>query len=571
MQHLDHVTVRCDALDEAVDRSDVTLDRHPTAFRCDPRLGVGSEASFGLVEASLEQLLSLVQPGVAHLEVLATRRQRGRVGLELGAQLSTGAGGIGLGLLVGFERRQQRFEFRDALFVAHDVGGDVVDRPFEVLELGFGLSVLSLRLGQPLGRCAEASVVRVETASQLGLGRTGRLERSLRRRDGFGRTLERRFGFSRPFERIVERRRGGSAPGSSDAPAAETEPVATRRDHHRIGMAQRGVDRRAQVVDADRRPEQAVEQHVDAGARRPGMRPYRVADGRARLAGGTSAQRDHGAAGVRAPQRIERAATRRWIVDDDRGQRLAERRLDGGLPTGVDLDQIEQRAEHTVDAGEAFGAGAGPGSVERELERLHAAPRTERPPRQRRCATTDGPRGSRSLRPAPLRPLRPRRRVAPRSLRLRRTRSGTGAHVPSSSLAWRPVSRSVRGTDEGRQWIVRATSAPSAARRGPRRRHSQPERRSDRIRRPRSSSNVRDGTPPRRRPAPPTPVRSRPARRSPRRVPNGTERRRPRGSPPRRRRAVGPCRAPTNGGVRPGPRRARGHAREAARRAPGDR
>jgi len=88
-------------------------------------------------------------------------------GFGLVTLFSASSLGIGLGLLVVFERRQQRFEFRDALFVAHDVGGDVVDRPFEVLEVGFGLSVLSLRLGQPLGRGTEASIVRVEATRQL--------------------------------------------------------------------------------------------------------------------------------------------------------------------------------------------------------------------------------------------------------------------------------------------------------------------------------------------------------------------------------------------------------------------
>ncbi len=377
VQHLDHVTVRCDALDEAVDRSDVTLDRHPAAFRCDPRLGVGSEAAFGFVEASFQQLLSLVQTGVVHLEVLATRCERGRPSFELGAQLSAGSGGIGLGLLVGFERRQQRLEFRDALLVAHDVGGDVVDRPFEVLQLGFGLPVLPLRLGQPLGRCTEASIVRVEATSQLGLGRAGRLESPFRRRDGFGRPFECSLCLSRPFEGIVEGRRGRSTSGGADAPAAEAEPVAGCRDHHRIGMTQRGVNRRTEVVDANRRPQQAIEQHIDARPRRPSVGTDRIADRGAWLAGGTGAQSDHGAAGVRTPQGIERAATSRRIVDDDRSQRLTKCRLDGRFPAGVDLDQIEQCAEHAVDAGKSFGAGSRPRGVERELERLHSrrAPR----------------------------------------------------------------------------------------------------------------------------------------------------------------------------------------------------
>ncbi len=62
-------------LDEPVDRGESTLDRHPLTFGREPRLGVGGEAAFGLVEAPFEELLTLVQPGVAHLEVLAARRR----------------------------------------------------------------------------------------------------------------------------------------------------------------------------------------------------------------------------------------------------------------------------------------------------------------------------------------------------------------------------------------------------------------------------------------------------------------------------------------------------------------
>ncbi len=58
------------------------------------------------------------------------------------------------------------------------------------------------------------------------------------------------------------------------------------------------------------------------------------------------------------------------IRHDHGRQRFAERRLDRGLPPRIDLDQLEQRAEHAVDALQAFGAGTSPSSVERHLERL---------------------------------------------------------------------------------------------------------------------------------------------------------------------------------------------------------
>jgi hypothetical protein len=79
---------------------------------------------------------------------------------------------------------------------------------------------------------------------------------------------------------------------------------------------------------------------------------------------------EHGARRVGLAERGQRPLRGLRTVDHDGAERLAERGLDGLLPAGVDLDQIEQRAEHTVDVGEPFGAGAGVGGVERELQRF---------------------------------------------------------------------------------------------------------------------------------------------------------------------------------------------------------
>ncbi len=49
------------------------------------------------------------------------------------------------------------------------------------------------------------------------------------------------------------------------------------------------------------------------------------------------------------------------------------------MPAGIDLDQVEERAEHTVDLGEPLGAGAGVGGVESELQRFDPCV----PPRRR--------------------------------------------------------------------------------------------------------------------------------------------------------------------------------------------
>ena len=265
VQHLDDVTVRRDPLDEPVDRADVTLDRDTSTFRSDARFGIGGETPFGLVETTFQQLLALVQPGVVDLEVLASRRQRCRSRFELGPQFAAGACRVGFCLLVGLQSGQQRFEFGDALLVANDVGGDVVDRPFEVLELGFGLAMLALRLRQPLRRCAEAGVVGIESTRQLGLGGASGLQRPLGRGNGLGGAFQSVRSGTRPFDRIVERGGRGATPGGADPPPAQAEPVAALGDDHGIRVAQRSIDRGAETVDSHGRSEQSVEQCVDAG------------------------------------------------------------------------------------------------------------------------------------------------------------------------------------------------------------------------------------------------------------------------------------------------------------------
>ncbi len=180
VQHLDDVAMRRHPCGEAVDGADVPLDREPLPFRRDARLGVRRETAFGLVEPSLEELLAFVEPGVVNLEILSSRGERSRTSFEFGAQFPTSPSGVRLGLFIGLERRQQRVELADALLVAHDVGGDVVDRPFEVLQFRLDLTMLALRLSKPLGRSAEAGIVGIEATHELGFGRTGGLQRRVR-------------------------------------------------------------------------------------------------------------------------------------------------------------------------------------------------------------------------------------------------------------------------------------------------------------------------------------------------------------------------------------------------------
>ena len=63
---------------------------------------------------------------------------------------------------------------------------------------------------------------------------------------------------------------------------------------------------------------------------------------------------------------------RGWIRDDDGCQCLAERSLDGSLPARVDAHEVEQRAEHPVEAGQALGACPGVHGVEGQPEGVDA-------------------------------------------------------------------------------------------------------------------------------------------------------------------------------------------------------
>ena len=69
MLDLDGGPMLLDQRAEAVDRTERSLDLQPAVLGNESGLVIGLEPPFGLVDASLEELLSLVQPRVAHLEL----------------------------------------------------------------------------------------------------------------------------------------------------------------------------------------------------------------------------------------------------------------------------------------------------------------------------------------------------------------------------------------------------------------------------------------------------------------------------------------------------------------------
>ena len=111
------------------------------------------------------------------------------------------------------------------------------------------------------------------------------------------------------------------------------------------------------------------------------MAADRFADGRGRLRGAGGAEGEHraadGAVGI-GVERGDRAAGGVDAVDHDRREGLPGRRFHGVFPSGVDVDEVEQRAHDAVDGGEALGTGAGSGLIERQAQRLR--PRRPRVP-----------------------------------------------------------------------------------------------------------------------------------------------------------------------------------------------
>ena len=73
---------------------------------------------------------------------------------------------------------------------------------------------------------------------------------------------------------------------------------------------------------------------------------------------------------VRCVQRVERPPAGLRRCHDDRLQRIAKRGFDRRLPAGVDVDEVEQRAENILHAGQVLGARASPGALQRKVQCL---------------------------------------------------------------------------------------------------------------------------------------------------------------------------------------------------------
>ena len=131
---------RLDHSHQAVDHAERSFDVGTLAGRGLAGQHVGGQPAFGLGQLLLEQLLALVQAGVAHFELGAARRERRRPTIEFGPQLTAGAGRVDLGLFVRLETGQQRRQLVDPTLLTFDRGTPFVQRGDETVVFGAQLA-----------------------------------------------------------------------------------------------------------------------------------------------------------------------------------------------------------------------------------------------------------------------------------------------------------------------------------------------------------------------------------------------------------------------------------------------
>ena len=71
-------------------------------------------------------------------------------------------------------------------------------------------------------------------------------------------------------------------------------------------------------------------------------------------------------------QALDRGRGGVTALHDDRAHGVAQRGGDRGLGTGVDLEQVDERADHAVDVGDVLDAGRGARLAQPEVERVGA-------------------------------------------------------------------------------------------------------------------------------------------------------------------------------------------------------
>ena len=449
-----------------------------------PLGGVGGEALLDLGQAAAA--------GTAGARRARRRAPRGRVRarrpaaaalVERGAGLGHGRGAARPRRLVGLEAGQQRLELGDPRPLAGDALGQLVERG-----CSGSASASASRAARPR-RAASASaaalkrgVVLVElrgpARSRLGGPRPSADAR--RSATAAARMRQRAVGRRRRAVGPRRARRRWRPPRGR----AERQPVAPKRSPSRGDDDGVGLASATSTASSSRRrrttapPSSASSRRSTPGrsARTCGADRLAAGDG----ARGTAVRRRRGRARRRVVSPARRASQRprgRRRRRRPRRRRAPRRRRPRTRPPSPAsiLDQVEQGAEHAVDAGQALGAGPGAGLVERQRQRLGAGrPRVllgvggaRGRPRPRRAARLGV--GARAARPRSSvvdeRPLGRLggRAVVPRAARVPRLEPRSAR---SSSAASRASAQLDLGARLGRPRERRRSSPRTSARAG---------------------------------------------------------------------------------------------------------
>ena len=292
-------------------------------------------------------------------------------------------------------------------------------------------------------------------AARASRARASTMRDSVRSRP---RQLGRGGGLLGPSPRLLDRGRGDHAAARAHPPAGGGEAVALGGDHDQVVAREREVDRLLPAVDPDGPADERVEHRLgdrpavarpDVAAdrlgtasrrqrRRRGDRPRR-----ARLP-----RRQHRAGDAPLAQRGQRGLGRPAAVHHDGGHPGARRRLEGGVPAVVDLDQVDERSHDPVDVAQQLAPARTLQVRQRALERLG--------PRRRTVLGVVGLVGRH------LRRLRRRRADSSSAVRSRSARPRAPRWPPRArSFAW--VSRSARTAAPAARCSSAPTLDPSAS------------------------------------------------------------------------------------------------------------
>ena len=170
-----------------------------------------------------------------------------------------------------------------------------------------------------------------------------------------------------PGAGLVEGGPGDPRRAHPQPPADGGDAVARPGDGDHVGEGEGDVDRLLPAaVDHDHVGQQVAQEPLHARMCRSHDRPQRAGGAVGREGRGRVEERAQGQhAGRQRPGPVvEQAPAGGDAVDHHRAHRLDHRRLEGGLESGLDVDQVEQGAHHPLDARQPVGVALAPGLVD---------------------------------------------------------------------------------------------------------------------------------------------------------------------------------------------------------------